>query len=142
MAAPDDPPRSTLGLVVLGLLLAQPMHVYGMQKLIGTFGKDRVVNIRSRATLYATVQRLVRLGLVQGKATVPTEGWPDRKVYEITDAGTQAADRWLREMLHTPADDYPEFIAAVSQIFFLTPDDARAELELRAQQLSEQLAEV
>lgn len=38
------------------------MHVYGMQKLIEAFGKDTVVNVRSRASLYQTLERLVKNG--------------------------------------------------------------------------------
>ena len=58
-----------------------------------------------------------------------SEGYPDRVVYAITDAGREAAREWLREMLRTTGREYPEFIAAVSILFGLEPDDARAQLE-------------
>jgi DNA-binding PadR family transcriptional regulator len=131
---------SPLGLIVLWLLVARPMHVYGMQKLIETFGKDKVVNVRSRASLYQALERLVRHGLVEVHETVPSEGYPDRVVYAITDAGRGAAAEWLRDMLRTTGIEYPEFIAAVSVLFGLAPEDARAQLQGRADRLAAELA--
>jgi DNA-binding PadR family transcriptional regulator len=73
--------------------------------------------------------------------TVRREGYPDRIVYAITDAGREAAREWLREMLRTTGGEYPEFIAAVSILFGLAPDDARAQLEQRAERLAVELAD-
>jgi DNA-binding PadR family transcriptional regulator len=140
-ASPDAPRRSSLGLMVLWHLFQEPMHVYKMQKLFEATGKDRVVNVRSRASLYQTVERLQRHGLVEVAETVRIEGYPDRVVYAITEAGREVAREWLRQMLRTTDNDYPEFLAALSILFGLPPDEARAELELRAQQLSVELAE-
>jgi DNA-binding PadR family transcriptional regulator len=141
MSTPKSPTRSTLGLVVLWLLFEEPMHPYRMQKLIEAYGKHRVVNVRSRASLYQTIDRLVRLGLVEVRETVRTEGLPDRIVYAITDAGRETAQEWLREMLRTTGAEYPEFIAAVSILFGLPPDEAREQLELRADSLAAELKE-
>jgi DNA-binding PadR family transcriptional regulator len=135
------PPRSSLGLIVLGTLVEAPMHVYRMQKLIEQRGKHRVVNVRSRASLYQALDRLVRLGLVEVQETVRGETRPDRTIYAITDAGREAAGEWLREMLRTTGGEFPEFIAAVSILFGLEPEDARRQLELRAEQLAAELAE-
>jgi len=133
--------RSSLGLMVLWQLVAEPMHVYRMQKLFEQQGKDRVVNVRARASLYQTLERLMRLGLVEVHETVRREGYPDRTVYAITDAGREVAREWLREMLSATTGEYPDFIAAVSILFGLAPDDARAQLELRAVRLASELAE-
>lgn len=134
--------RSSLGLIVLWLLVEEPMHVYRMQKLIEAFGKDRVVNVRSRASLYQALERLMRHGLVEVRETVRSEGYPDRVVYAITDAGRETAEEWLREMLRTTDGEYPEFVTAVSVLFGLEPDDARAQLEQRAERLAAELAEI
>ena len=134
--------RSSLGLIVLWLLVEEPMHVYRMQKLIEAFGKDRVVNVRSRASLYQALERLMRHGLVEVRETVRSEGYPDRVVYAITDAGRETAEEWLREMLRTTDGEYPEFVTAVSVLFGLAPDDARAQLEQRAERLAAELAEI
>jgi DNA-binding PadR family transcriptional regulator len=137
-----SPRRSSLGLVVLWLLYQGPLHVYRMQKLIEHQGKDRVVNVRSRASLYQTLERLMRLGLVEVHETVRDESYPERVVYALTDAGRGAARDWLREMLSSTGGEYPEFIAAVSILFGLEPDDAREQLEHRAARLSAELADV
>jgi DNA-binding PadR family transcriptional regulator len=111
-----------------------------MQKLIETFGKDKVVNVRSRASLYQALERLGRNGLVEVHETVRSEGYPDRVVYAVTDAGREAAAAWLRDMLRTTGTEYPEFLAAVSVLFGLPPADARAQLEERADGLAAELA--
>ena len=128
---------SALGLIILWQLVAGPNHAYGLQKLFTSQGKDRVVNLRSRANLQQAIKRLQRLGLVEVHQTVRGEGYPDRIVYAITDAGREAARAWLREMLSETAGEYPDFIAAVSILFGLEPDDARAQLEHRAAQLAQ-----
>jgi DNA-binding PadR family transcriptional regulator len=131
--------RSPLGLIVLWLLWDGPKHVYRMQKLIEQQGKDRVVNVRSRASLYQAIDRLRRLGLVEVHETVRTESHPDRIVYALTEGGQDAAREWLREMLRTTGGEFPDFIAAVSILFGLAPDDAREQLELRADRLAAEL---
>jgi DNA-binding PadR family transcriptional regulator len=127
--------------MVLWQLFEQPMHVYKMQKQFEATGKDRVVNVRSRASMYQTLERLQRHGLVEVAETARVEGYPDRVVYAITDPGREVAREWLRQMLRTSGNDYPEFLAALSILFGLPPDEARAELEVRVQRLSGELAE-
>jgi len=141
MPRPTAPHRSALGLIVLTQLAAEPMHVYRMQKAFEAQGKDRVVNVRSRASLYQTIERLVRHDLVEVSATERVEGYPDRVIYRTTPAGREVAHEWLREMLLSGEDEYPEFIAALSIMFVLTPDDVRSELELRAERLAAELAD-
>jgi DNA-binding PadR family transcriptional regulator len=133
--------RSPLGVIVLWELYESPKHVYGIQKALEQQAKDRVVNVRSRASLYQTLERLQRLGLVEVHETVRREGYPDRTVYAITDEGREAAREWLRQMLRTTDAEYPEFVAAVSILFGLAPEDARAQLELRAEAQAAELAE-
>jgi hypothetical protein len=83
----------------------------------------------------------IRLGLVEVRETVRTETHPDRIIYAITDAGRDIAHDWLRQMLSTAGEDYPDFIAALSILFGLPPDDARRQLELRAEKLAARLAD-
>ena len=141
MTPSKTPRRSALGLTVLWQLMSEPMHVYRMQKLFEAQGKDRVVNVRARASLYQTIERLQRHGLVEVSETTRVEGYPDRVVYAITDAGREVARQWLREMLRGTEGEYPEFIAAVSIVFGLEPEEAQSELEVRAEKLAAELAE-
>jgi DNA-binding PadR family transcriptional regulator len=133
--------RSPLGLIVLWMLHREPLHTYRIQKLLEQQGKDRVVNVRSRASLYQAIDRLVRLGLVEARETIRSPSRPDRTVYAITDAGREAATEWLRDMLSTTGAEFPEFITAVSILFGLAPADARHQLERRAERLAAELDE-
>ena len=136
----DAPRRSALGLVVLLNLFEGPTHVYRMQKVIQATGKDRVVNVRSRASIYQTIERLERHGLVEVLGTVSGGGYPDRVEYAITDRGGEVARQWLREMLSSTGEEFPEFIAALSVLFALEPGEAQSELERREARLAEELA--
>jgi DNA-binding PadR family transcriptional regulator len=135
------PHRSPLGLIVLWQLFEGPMHAYRIQKMFESQGKDRVVNLRSRASLYQAIERLERYELVEVYETRREAGYPDRIVYAITDTGREVAREWLREMLHNTEGEYPEFITALSILFGLPPDEAQAELELRAEKLQAALAD-
>ncbi len=114
------------------------MHPYQMQRLIKERGKDQVINVEQRASLYQTIGQLLRAGLIAFWETSRQEGFPERTVYKLTDEGHEAAMTWLREMLSTPAQDYPDFPAAVSLIPLLTPEDALQQLEHREAQLLDQ----
>ena len=138
---PRPAQRSTLGLMVLWQLVEGPKHAYRIQKLLEEQGKDRVVNVRSRASLYQTIERLERLGLVERRETVRSAAYPERTVYAVTDAGRETAHAWLRHMLGSTTGEFPEFLAALSILFGLDPDDARAQLERRAEGLAAQLAD-
>jgi len=130
---------SPLGLVLLSMLSQGPMHAYRMQKLIKQRGKDRVVNVRQRASVYQTLDRLLRMGLIEVQKTVQTESHPDRTIYVITEPGRNAAKAWLREMLVAVGTDFPCFPAAVSVLPLLTPADARKQLQSRAEAVRSQL---
>jgi DNA-binding PadR family transcriptional regulator len=133
MAMKIDSRPSALGLVVLGMLIDEPMHVYRMQKLLKLWGKDKVVNIRRSASIYQTIERLIRLGLVDVRRTVQTESHPDRIVYGITANGRSTLRVWLREMIASVEGEFPNFPAAVSMLALLTPEDAQASFKVRAE---------
>src|SRR6476659_7871797 len=101
--------RSTLALAILGLLHEQPMHPYRMQRLIKERGKDQVINVQQRASLYQVIDQLLRAGLIIVAETAREEGYPERTVYKLTDKGRHTAITWLRDMLSTPAQEFPEF---------------------------------
>ena len=122
---------SPLALTVLGMLHTQPLHPYGIQRLIKQWGKDQVVNVGQRASLYRTIERLQAGGLVTVRETERGQQYPERTVYEITDAGRAVTREWLAEMLAVPKPEFPEFPAALSHIMMLTPQEALPLLERR-----------
>jgi DNA-binding PadR family transcriptional regulator len=133
----SSPVRSSpLGLTVLGMLQTRPLHPYGIQRLIKRWGKDQVVNVGQRAGLYRTIERLLAAGLVAVRETERDQLYPERTVYEITDAGRAAAREWLEEMLAVPKQEFPEFPVALSHILMLTPQEALPLLERRETELA------
>ncbi|MEO3780934.1 PadR family transcriptional regulator [Micromonospora sp. B11E3] len=136
----NRPRRSVLALAVLSMLTEEPMHAYRMQQLIKERHKDDVVNVSQRNSVYQTIQRLVRDGLVAVEATERADNRPERTTYRITDAGRVTLDEWLRDMLSTPAREYAEFPAALSFLPNLAPPDAVDALTTRVARLTERLA--
>jgi DNA-binding PadR family transcriptional regulator len=134
--------RSPLALAILVLLHEAPMHPYRMQRLIKDRAKDQVINVRQRASLYQTIDQLLRAGLIALWETTRQEGYPERTVYKLTDKGHHAAVNWLREMLSTPAQEFPEFPAAVSLLPLLTPEDALHQMELREARLVDRITSI
>jgi DNA-binding PadR family transcriptional regulator len=133
--------RSPLALAVLALLYEAPMHPYLMQRLIKERGKDRVINVGQRASLYKTIDRLRRDALIAVRETTREAQRPERTVYEITDAGRTAVVTWTREMLSTPRAEFPEFPAGIAYLPVLDPEDALRQLDARRSRLEQALAE-
>ena len=122
--------------MVLAVLCETPAHPYGIQRLIKDRGKEHVVNISNRNSIYQTIERLHRIGLIAIRETDQLGSQrPDRTIYEITKEGRETATRWLEEMLATPAPDFSEFPAALSLLPLSTPDIARTHLEHRLRDL-------
>jgi DNA-binding PadR family transcriptional regulator len=126
-------------LVVLALLDESAMHPYRIQQLIRERGKDEIVNVRHRASLYQTIARLERDGLVEVKGTSRSENRPERTLFKITRQGRQTIQARLRDMLAKPAGEFPEFPAALSFIYLLDMKTARKELARRAEALDTRL---
>ena len=123
--------RSPLALAVLALLTEAPMHPYRMQQLIKSRGKDQVINVRQRGSLYQTIERLERDGLIAPETVEREEGRPDRTVYGVTAIGRKVAIDWLRGMLAEPQNEFPEFPVALSFLGLVTPGETLLLLEAR-----------
>jgi DNA-binding PadR family transcriptional regulator len=140
MAARAGIRPTPLNLTVLGMLGGGPLHPYAIQSRMRAWGKDRVVDVSQRATLYKTIERLRAAGLIAVTKVERDRRFPERTLYALTDEGMQAGREWLTEMLATPRNEFPEFPAALSFLFGLTPDEALAALERRAGLLRESVA--
>lgn len=75
-------------MVVLGLLARHgPQHGYQLRKLIEAQNIDHFSNVQL-GSIYATLKRLSRDGLVEARATESSAGrGPARTIHSITDAG-------------------------------------------------------
>src|SRR5690242_1240969 len=86
--------RSPLALAVLGTLYEEPMHPYRIQQLIKERGKDQVINVQQRASIYQTIERLHHAGLIEIVERTRDERWPERTVYQLTGEGRAVAGQW------------------------------------------------
>ncbi|WP_309599548.1 PadR family transcriptional regulator [Paenibacillus tyrfis] len=134
--------RSPLALAILALLAEEPMHPYRMQQLLKERGKDEVINVRQRTSIYQTIDRLLRDGLIAVRETLKEPGKPDRTVYESAEDGRKLFREWLRDMLSVPSQEFPDFPVAVSFLSLLTPDDVLKQLERRSLLLEKEIERV
>lgn len=118
------------------------MHPYAIQRLIKQWGKDQVVNVGQRATLYKMITRLEGAGLITARDTVRDQRFPERTTYQVTDAGRATAGQWLTEILSTPRNEFPEFPAALSFLPMLTPSTTQELLATRHERLTQRITEL
>lgn len=105
----------------LGFLAERPMHAYEMYQLALRRGEDRVVNV-SPGSLYRAVYALEDRGYAAEFETFREGPRPERTTFEITQAGREAYERELQHMVEVPAEEYPEYILAISGMHALEVD--------------------
>ncbi|MDF2555367.1 MAG: transcriptional regulator [Microbacterium sp.] len=102
-----------LGVMILALLREDDMHPYEMIRLMRIRRDDRILAL-THGTMYHTVERLERAGLVAQVGVDRDGNRPERTTYTRTDAGAAAVDAWVRREL--PRIDRPvEFRVALSE---------------------------
>ena len=126
---------SPLGLAVLCLLYGGPLHPYRMQRLLKEWGKDQVINVGQRSTLYKTIGRLSESALIAVRHTERDQQYPERTVYELTSEGRGFVLEWLPEMLANHRNEFPTFPAALSFAMLLGPDGVLVALRKRSESL-------
>jgi DNA-binding PadR family transcriptional regulator len=124
---------------VLSLLRQGPMHPYLMQRLLRDRHKDEVLVLK-RGSLYHAIGRLERAELIAAVTTGREGRRPERTTYCITPAGEQALLVALRRMIGTPRREPSQFMAAISFLVHLMPDEALPHLARRCRLLEEEIA--
>ena len=132
-------PRTPLALAVMNLLMEHPMHPYEMKSRMKERGHDQVVKIKG-GSIYDTVARLEEGGFIRAEATSREGRRPEKTVYSITDMGREEILDWLRELLAQPANDYPQFGAALAFFAVLPKEEVVRLLKLRLALLEGQVA--
>jgi DNA-binding PadR family transcriptional regulator len=137
------PPRwsrsNPLALAVLVCLYEKPMHPYEVAQTLRARAKQESVRL-NYGSLYAVVESLEKKGFIKATGTVREGKRPQRTVYAITDEGSLEMTDWLTELIGTPNKEYPAFMAGLSFLPALDPDDALAALRHRAEMLTVKLA--
>jgi len=128
-----------LALAVLVSLYERPMHPYEVAQTLRQRAKQESVRL-NYGSLYAVVESLEKKGFIKATGTTREGKRPERTVYEITDDGTREMEDWMTELIGVPAKEYPAFMAGLSFLPSLDPDDALAALRGRADALTVKLA--
>lgn len=130
-----------LALAVLATLSEEPMHPYRVTTTLRERGKEHSIRL-NWGSLYSVFSSLEKHGLIEATHAERAGGRPERTVYAITDAGRAKATGWLRQILETPAKEYPDFEAGLSLVMMLDPDDVRQLLRRRLELLDARIAHV
>ena len=133
--------RNLWVLTVLCLLREGPLYPYEMQRLIHQRDKDELLDLR-RGSLYHAIAQLQRAGLIEPVETRRAGRRPERTVYRLTAAGEDEVVAWLREILARSMPEPSQFLAAVSYLSRLTPEDVLAALRERVGALEAELADL
>lgn len=130
---------SPLSMTVLELLHEKPMHPYEIQHHVTERGLDDVIKLRA-ASLYSTVDRLAKDGLIEQVETSREGRRPERTVYQITEEGLDRFMESLRQMLAQPEREYPLFAVGLAFIATFPMEEAIRLLEFRIVRLESEVA--
>ncbi len=124
-----------LALAVLSYLSQRPMHPYELGRVLREHGDERSIKF-NHGSLYMVFRQLEKAGFVAAQGTTRAGQRPERTVYAITDSGRQEMRDWLRQLIEEPRHEYPHFVAALSLIAALPPDEVVGLLSERALRLA------
>lgn len=139
--AKKRPVGNLLALAVLAYLTREPMHPYELSRTLRTNGDARSIKF-THGSLYMVMQQLAKAGFIAAQETRREGLRPERTTYALTPEGRDELRDWLRELVEEPKHEYPHFVAALSLIGALPPDDVVALLRNRKLRLGEQRAEI
>lgn len=126
---------------VLAFLHEAPMHPYQMQQLLRLRHKDEILALK-RGSLYHAIARLLRAGLIAVWTTNREGKRPERTIYRITPAGLTEFINTIRSMVTIPRRESSEFLAAMSFLVHLDPEEAAQRLTERAQRLQTEVGQL
>lgn len=127
-----------LALAILSTLVERSMHPYEMASTLKARGKDRDMGIKW-GSFYTVVRNLGKHGFIEAVESTRDGARPERTVYRITDAGRDELLDWLRELLAELAPEEPKFVAGLSVMAWLGPDEVIALFRTRLAALDEEI---
>ncbi|MDQ1138191.1 DNA-binding PadR family transcriptional regulator [Microbacterium sp. SORGH_AS 1204] len=126
---PERTRLTPLAVMILATLREGDMHPYELMRLLKERRDDRLVPLQ-KGTIYHTVARLERHGLL-AEVGVDREGnRPERTTYTVLPAGDRAVEKWVRAELPR-IDRASEFRVALSEAHNLERDEVVALLDQR-----------
>ncbi|MBB5914982.1 DNA-binding PadR family transcriptional regulator [Nocardia transvalensis] len=128
-----------LALAVLAALLERPMHRYEIAAVLKERGKERDMDIKW-GSLYTVVQNLEKHGFLEVVGSERDGARPERVIYRITDPGRAELEDWTRELVSLPEYEHHRFVAGLSIVALLPPDEVITLLGDRATTLRQVIA--
>jgi DNA-binding PadR family transcriptional regulator len=115
------------------------MHPYQVAQTLRQRAKQESVRL-NYGSLYAVVDSLEKHGLIKATGTLREGRRPQRTIYAVTDEGAREVVDWMTELIGVPKKEYPAFMAGLSFLPALDPDEALVALRSRADALRATLA--
>ncbi len=101
--------------VLLALLAKEASHAYGLRARL-TLALGPLAEALNEGQVYVTLTRVEKAGLVSSVRVGQTDR-PDRKVYELTDAGRERVLEWLNDVSWpkpAPAEFHLKLVSAAA----------------------------
>jgi DNA-binding PadR family transcriptional regulator len=127
-----------LAVAALAVLVEGPVHPYELHQVLRDRATDRLVKVRP-GSLYHTVDRLHRDGLVRAVGTERSGNRPERTTYEITATGREALSDALSAMLAAPVNEFPRLPLALAEAHNLPRESVLELLRDRRDRLDHEL---
>ncbi len=129
-----------LALAILALLdPGRPMHPYEMATMLRETGKEHDMSIKW-GSFYTVVRNLEKHGLIEAAGSSREGRRPERTLYAITAAGKAELTDWLHELVAVPEPEPSRFVAALSVLAVLPPDEVADLLAARLRALEDGIA--
>ncbi|BBH18948.1 PadR family transcriptional regulator [Paenibacillus baekrokdamisoli] len=112
-----------LALAVLSMLNERPMHPYEISALMKQRGIADVIKLNN-GSLYSTVDSLLNKKWIESVETQREGKHPERTIYVPTELGRAEFQEWLRTIIDTPIEEYPQFTSGLSFIAHIAPQEA------------------
>ncbi len=127
--APDTADRNPAEYIILGALARGPIHGYDLfRSLSETLSSIWSLGL---SQVYALLGRLEAEGLVSHER-LPQGGRPDRKIYDLTEAGREIFEHWIATPVPHVRDVRLQFLA---KLHFARLAGPKAEKRLRRAQV-------
>ncbi|WP_405166936.1 PadR family transcriptional regulator [Nocardia sp. NBC_01499] len=122
--------NNLLALAVLSAMIDRPKHRYEIAQALRQRGKEHDMDIKW-GSLYTVVQNLEKVGYLEIVGSERDGARPERVIYQLTEAGRAELIDWTRELVAVPEPEQHRFIAGLSIVSVLPPDDVVELLDKR-----------
>ncbi|OZD56678.1 transcriptional regulator [Rhodococcus sp. 06-1477-1B] len=118
---PETSRLTPVAVMILATLREADMHTYELVRLLKERRDDRLVPLQ-KGTIYHTVARLERDGLLEEVGVDRDGNRPERTTYTLRDSGHRAVEEWVRAEL-PQIDRASDFRVALSEAHNLDRDE-------------------